>query len=1297
MIMDIDPGMIKTSDHNIYHEVNCIRTCDNSDNKNGNTILPNESLETVNAQEEVVPALNMNINAELFGKIRAVFDSGSTLNVIDKAYALQHYRKYIQSIKGFYARTANDKIIITHFIPIKVQHDNGHWIQTRWYLVRNMPHRYLLSRKLFKRLGGICEFQGKSLFQVKSVPEELHQDFYEQSFKHMEYPLPSEFNKHDQDRYANPTPYIQYLQEMENYKDNYNRWKDRIPNVLVVNGDSIDEMEQSNVKVKVDIQLNKRKDYKPDDIQQELQKDMEQITGKIINEDIRKQFKTILQANNERYATNMADCGLLPGEEFKIKLKEDTLPFHSKAYPHTYEQAKEVERQVNELLDANFIRRSKSEWASPILLVPKPTRKGKREWRMCVDYRGLNERTIKDRYPIPSMAELYRELQGSNIFSSFDLRSGYYHIPIAEQDKHKTAFITEKGLFEWNRLSFGFCNAPSTFQRAMDKIFHGLDFVVIYLDDIIIASKSEQEHIEHMQEVFRRLNEHNIKLRLEKCQFFQREIKYLGIIVNKNGIKSDPKYIDQIIKFKEPSNPKELERFIGMVTWIGRFIPNLSKLTARLTDNKNKNIWIWEEEQQQAFDAIINAVSKAEILRHPDLSKPFFVQTDASDYAIGAVLLQDFGNGYLEPIEFASRKLQKNEVNWNTTEKELIAIIWSLQKWIRYLLPQHFTVFTDHKNLRELINHGPRLKSKKLQRWITLIQQFDFTAKYLPGKENYIADYLSREGANQMLCINTPRLTSKVREIESGFKLHHLCLIEDVTDIKLMEHAILELDKRRSKRLANKQTVNYNENQLRTFNIYTHGIRQQKIIERDRKKTKLGNIINQNDNDISIKQLKEQQIEKILTSEQFVQCSIEDKELQQLRKQLKANPEKFPNFKINENQVLFKRDDKNGYLPIVPKKLQMMIARYFHMSNLFQHQGVQRTYATIKQRFYWKNMIDTIENMCKSCTHCQHIKRVTEGKVATQKIICSKPFEMVAMDIVGPLPITSNGNRYILTIMDYFTRYVHAIPLKRITAGTVAKAIIDNWILKYGTPDAILSDNGTQFKNRVLEKIYQILNIKQKFATPYHPQTNGMIERFHRFMKERLSIRANANRLDYFSKDDWDAYLAAILHAYNATVHSATNYTPFELLYGSKVKLPIDLKRIRAMHKKEFRNLDEYMNQFIDALRIIRNDSFRIQWEKKMKVEEKQKKMQQNYTFEVGELVARRNMAASKNQTSLGPQGKWIGPYEVIEAFDNGVSYRIQRVDNLKETLCVNGSQLARWNNAINQEIKREVNEEKND
>ncbi|MCP5002915.1 MAG: RNA-directed DNA polymerase, partial [Planctomycetes bacterium] len=229
-------------------------------------------------------------------------------------------------------------------------------------------------------------------------------------------------------------------------------------------------------------------------------------------------FTELINAHRANYAETATDVGTLPGEEFAINLKPGTIPISKKPYPHCHAHNDEIKRQIRELKQAGFIEEAESEWASPLIVVPKPTRNGKKEWRMCVDYRGLNAHTIKDTYRVPSMRDLYHKVRGAKWFSALDVRSGYHHIKVRKADQKKTCFIDGEGkTYLWKRMCFGFKNAPATFQRAMDKIFGHLDYVVVYIDDIIICSSSLEEHSLHLQEVFALLSKHNLKLRLEKC------------------------------------------------------------------------------------------------------------------------------------------------------------------------------------------------------------------------------------------------------------------------------------------------------------------------------------------------------------------------------------------------------------------------------------------------------------------------------------------------------------------------------------------------------------------------------------------------------------------------------------------------------------------------------------------------------------------------------------------------------------------------------------------------------------
>ena len=238
----------------------------------------------------------------------------------------------------------------------------------------------------------------------------------------------------------------------------------------------------------------------------------------------------------------------------KLDLKPGAKSFKYLPYKTTFTQSDELDKQTDKLLEANFISPSKSEFASPVLMIPKKKINNELEWRMCIDYRRLNSMTVKDHYPLPNIQTLYRHFAGKTIFSSLDIRHGYYHILIHPADRYKTAFITHRGLFEFNRMTFGFVNAPAAFQRAMNHIFRDLSFVIVYIDDILILSESEEEHMEHLKLVFERLSDYNLKLRIDKCSFFQTELKYLGFILNATGVRPDPDYVDKVIALKPPDD-----------------------------------------------------------------------------------------------------------------------------------------------------------------------------------------------------------------------------------------------------------------------------------------------------------------------------------------------------------------------------------------------------------------------------------------------------------------------------------------------------------------------------------------------------------------------------------------------------------------------------------------------------------------------------------------------------------------------------------------------------------------------
>ena len=400
----------------------------------------------------------------------------------------------------------------------------------------------------------------------------------------------------------------------------------------------------------------------------------------------------------------------------------------------------ELKKQLDELLAAGFIQPSKSPFGAPVLFVKKKDG----TMRMCVDYRDLNRITVKNRYPLPRIDELFDRLKGASWFSKIDLRSGYHQVRIHPDDVHKTAFRTRYGHYEFLVLPFGLTNAPATFMHLMQSIFGTqLDsFVIVFLDDILIFSKNKQDHYRHVRTVLQLLRENKLYGKMSKCEFFKRKISFLGHVVSADGLSMEEDKVKAIREWPTPTTVTAVRSFLGLANFYRRFVRNFSKIAAPLTSLLQNDVkWSWENSQQQSFDSLKFAVSSAPVLSLPDESLPFVVTTDASGFAVGATLSQDHGKG-LQPIAFLSHKLNPAECNYPVHEQELLAVILALKEWRHYLHGNKFTVQTDHQSLRYL-NTQPHLSARQI-RWSEFLQQFDFQMEYKPGHLNAAADALSR-------------------------------------------------------------------------------------------------------------------------------------------------------------------------------------------------------------------------------------------------------------------------------------------------------------------------------------------------------------------------------------------------------------------------------------------------------------------------------------------------------------------------------------------------------------------------
>ena len=434
-----------------------------------------------------------------------------------------------------------------------------------------------------------------------------------------------------------------------------------------------------------------------------------------------------------------------------IDLTPGAEPPHRPVYRMPTDELEELRRQLQLLLEKGWIRPSTSPFGAPILFV----RKKDGTLRMVVDYRLLNKVTIKNKYPLPRVDDLLDRLHGAKFFTKIDLQQGYYQIRLREEDIHKTAFRTRYGHYEFTVMPMGTCNSPATFCALMDNVFAPyLDkFLVIYLDDILVYSRTLEEHVQHVATVLRTLREHKLYAKRSKCSFCTAAVDFLGHIVSDDGVSMDPAKVSAITAWPALTNVSELRSFLGLAGYYRRFVKGFSRMAAPLTALLAQGVsWRWEEAEASAFDALKAAVASGPVLQPFAPALPVTISVDASDFEIGAVLEQG-EKGSMHTVAFESRKLTPAEARYPVHEKENLALVHALKLWRHYLLGRHFVVHTDNYALQYLQTQ-PHLSGRQA-RWLQLVEQYDMEIKHVAGKTNVVADALSRRPdlrLNVMLC-----------------------------------------------------------------------------------------------------------------------------------------------------------------------------------------------------------------------------------------------------------------------------------------------------------------------------------------------------------------------------------------------------------------------------------------------------------------------------------------------------------------------------------------------------------------
>jgi len=845
--------------------------------------------------------------------------------------------------------------------------------------------------------------------------------------------------------------------------------------------------------------------------------------------------------------THLVECKLDP---------KDPTPIAQKPYPISNLKRELISKNVEEMLKLGVIEPSDSEWASPVYMHTKDNGKN---WRFTLDARKLNSTLKRDPFPIPRLDYLFNNLGSAKFMTVIDLKKGFWQVPMEEESKKYTAFICHEGKFQFKRMFFGLVSAPSLFQRLVNKILgraRGL-FADAYIDDIIIYSKTWKEHLEHLKYVFEQIQKAGMTVNKEKCNFGKTTLKYLGFVISPYGIQTDPDKTRPIRDFPRPQTVRQLRRFLGICGWYRQFIHNYADkcepLNALL---KNSVKYYWSERQEKAFLQLKNDIcSNDVVLAFPDFTQQFIVRTDASNVGLGAILSQKI-NGVERPLAFASRSLSPAERNYETSERECCGILFALKKFEHYIDGQEFILATDNGALTWLNKF--KSQNSKLMRWALRIQDFQPTIIHCPGKQNVVADALSRD------------------PVDSGE-------FEDVDE--------------------NRRNLDFQLN-CSTPSLFL-ALTQE----------------------ITLDQLKAEQ--------------AKDNEVQALLTDLPQD------FKVIHN-ILYRINKYGGKLPFIPVSLRQRVLQYFHDRPDAGHMGYRKTLYRILRRVFWFKMHEDIYTFIQSCEVCQKTKNPNTRAVGhLQSVETRGPWDMLALDLVGPLPMTQRQNTFLLVVTDHFTKWVEIFAIRKATATVIAYKVESEVFARWGRPSAILTDNGSQFKSKLFKTLCETWNIKQKFTTCYHPQSN-ITERVNRSLIAIL--RAYSDR----KHTKWDVDLHYVAMALRTAVSDTTGFSPSMLNFGREIKTPFDVT-FADESCPEFENWVDHKRKLIEKLSgvyALARRNIEKAHESQARNYNKNKRV---FSYNVGDLVLLRTHFKSDKEKRFTKKFafKWEGPFRINRVFSN--------------------------------------------
>lgn len=882
-----------------------------------------------------------------------------------------------------------------------------------------------------------------------------------------------------------------------------------------------------------------RENEEMNDVQQtavNVVESMKLDVGESFGEDFSKECRRLIEND---YINAVRPSVFPETPEMRIRLTSE-IPIAMAPRRLSYHDKEKVKAIIADYLEQGIIRQSSSEYASPIVLVAKKSG----ETRLCVDYRALNTITAKQNWPLPLIDDCVEFLGGKNCFTLMDLKNGFHQMKVETSSIKYTSFVTPNGQYEWVRVPFGLKNGPSAFQFFVNHIFRDMieaGEIMIFIDDMLIATKGVQNNLRILKKVLSRLVEYGLEIKVQKCHFIQSTIDYLGYEVDKHGIRPNGAHVKAILNFPPPTDVKKVQSCLGLFSYFRRFVAGFARIAHPLTELTKKNQkFVFNEACVNAFEKLKGELVKAPILAIYDSKRETEVHTDASSHGYGAVLMQKQNDEKWHPVSYYSKKTSEAESKYHSFELETLAVMNAVRRWETFLKGIRFRIVTDCIAFRMTLskkNINPRIA-----RWALELENFDYEVEHRSGIRMGHVDALSRN-VNQVVAVVTAE----------------------------------EVD----------------------FNLQVTQAR-----------------------DPALKTLKERLTEEVVN-----------------------------HFSLH-NGLVYRQQGDGRLLLYVPVEMERNVIQLMHEK--FGHMGVNKCAEAIKEHYWFPNLKEKIQAYIESCLRC--IMHSEPHRVArTIHMIPKKPvpWDTLHLDHYGPLPNIVSKKKYILGIVDAFTKFVKLFPVN-VTSTKEVCACLDKYFAYFGRPRRIIADRATCFTSKEFAEYLANNNIELVKNATASPQANGQIERVNRVLTPMLGKLAEAKK-----QSDWSRVLGQVEYALNNSVSATTKCTPSMLLFGVNQRGPnVDWlsEYLNESGVNVERDLNEIRKIADEAIQVAQKKSEEYHAGKNLPAKE----------FKVGEYVVIRNVDTTiGTNKKLNP--KFRGPYVIGKVLPND-RYVVKDIENCQIT-----------------------------